>query len=251
MRWYLLIAIFLSLAVLGAWALLRARGTGGRRQARLLGRRSTSAPPLHSEEDEAAYAETLADLSGLVRESRQGGEAETLAAAEPRRRAGARRRHPSQMDLGFDDEGGTAPGVALEERVVAMYLKAPEGQSFGGEDLQQALAAVDLRFGEMAIFHHYGIGKLYAPRPLFSVANMFEPGTIEIDNIDDFSTQGLAFFLRVPARVESSLVFELMLNTAQRLAERLGGELLDDTRAPLTTQAIGHLRKLVKEYDPR
>jgi cell division protein ZipA len=187
-----------------------------------------------------------------VRESRDESDAEPLAAsAGGRRRSGARRRHPSQMDLGFD-EADTESGVAsAEERVVALYLKAPEDGSFGGEELQQALAAVDLRFGEMSIFHHFGIGKLYAPRPLFSVANMYEPGTIEIDRIDDFSTQGLTFFLRVPARVDSSLVFELMLNTAQRLADRLGGELLDDTHAPLTTQAIGQLRKLVKEHDPR
>jgi cell division protein ZipA len=209
-------------------------------------------PYTDDSDEEIDYAGTLADLSGLVRENRDERQAPLQAeSGEATRRRAARRRHPQQIDLGFAE---AAPADAasipvLPERVVALYVRSLPGTLFTGQRLADAFAAVGMRHGEMLIFHHFGVGKLVSPEPLFSAANMFEPGTFDPATLADFTTGGIALFMQLPTRREASLVFELMLNTTQRLAERLHGEVLDDTRAPLASQSIEQLRALVKQYD--
>ncbi|MGQ0658177.1 MAG: cell division protein ZipA [Chromatiales bacterium] len=208
--------------------------------------------PISGEEDDDAvdYARTLADLSGLMRETRADRD-ESARGSEADRRRPTRRRHPRQMDLtlpeGADSE--TAAALALPERIVALYIRAPDGAVFEGPSILRALVAVDMHFGEMSIFHHYGVGQLLAPQPLFSAANMFEPGTLNPAEMQVFTTGGIALFMQLPCLREASLVFELLLNTAQRLAELLGGEVLDDTRQPLTSRGIEQLRELLRPYD--
>lgn len=202
-------------------------------------------------DEDIDFAGTLADLSGLMRESREERHAGTEARDSSRRR-GMRRAHPQQIDMGFPESPlpQEVDGKAvLPERVVALYVQAPAGSVFTGPAIARALSAVDMRFGAMSIYHHHGVGKLKSPEPLFSAANMFEPGTFEPARLDSFTTGGLALFMQLPARREASLIFELMLNTAQRLAEQLRGEALDDTREPLTSQSIEQLRALVRQYD--
>ena len=76
-----------------------------------------------------------------------------------------------------------------------------------------------------------------------------EPGAFDPATLDEFQTAGIALFMQLPGHRAASLVFELMLNTAQRLAQALRGEVLDDTRQPLSSQSIDLLRALVKQYD--
>lgn len=229
----------------GVWWWSRTRRRGNRRLR--LDREGAPEPVIGgltvspAAEEDADIAAALADLSGLVKESRRG-ERRADKDESPKRRA-ARRRHPAQMDLSFADEEPLPPADA---RVIALYVRARDGVVFTGPELLQQMAAVDLRYGEMSIFHHYGVGRLSSATPLFSVANMFEPGAFDLSRIETFNTTGLAFFMTVPARIESTMVFELMLNTAQRLAEALGGEVLDDAREPLTMRAIEQLRATVR-----
>jgi len=207
--------------------------------------------PLHAagaeDEEGVDYAATLADLSGLVRESRADYDASgNLNEADHPRPA--RRRHPAQMNLTFP-EGAEPQAQELPERILALYVQARQNRVFEGPVLVRALVAVDMHFGEMSIYHHYGVGQLLAPAPLFSAANMFEPGTLNPADMQSFATGGIALFMRLPNLREASLVFELLLNTAQRLAQQLDGDILDDTRQPLSRRGIEQLRELVKPYD--
>lgn len=216
--------------------------------------RDTRREPRHTagvEEDEGVdYAATLADLSGLVRETRADYDASGNPNEAEHRRP-TRRRHPGQMDLSFPE--GAAPEAAaaqeLPERILALYVQARHNRVFEGSVIVRALVAVDMHFGEMSIYHHYGVGQLLAPAPLFSAANMFEPGTLNPAEMQSFTTSGIALFMRLPNLREAGLVFELLLNTAQRLAEQLDGDVLDDTRQPLSSRGIEQLRELVKPYD--
>lgn len=194
------------------------------------------------DEEGVDYAGTLAELSSWVREAKR----DPLAPATPAKARHPARRMPprAQMSLSFGDEIASWRQV---DRVVTIYVVAPDQTEFTGNNLLDAFAAVDLRHGEMGIFHHYGTGQLYAPMPLFSVANMLEPGTFPIAVMEGFTTPGLALFLCLPCRLDPGMVFELMLNTAQRLAERLNGQVLDDAREPLSAAGIEHLRRSMKQ----
>jgi len=108
--------------------------------------------------------------------------------------------------------------------------------------------SVGLRFGAMDIFHHFGAGDLRTESPLFSVANMVEPGHFDLHDLDSFSTPGLALILRLPGSLDGAVAFELFLNTAQRLAEALSGDLYGDPKKLLDSTAIDKLRQLAAPF---
>jgi cell division protein ZipA len=139
-------------------------------------------------------------------------------------------------------QGGSPP---TKERIMVMYLTAPAGSSYSGDAIQKAAEAVGMRFGEMGVFHHFGIGKTPPRHSLFCLANLYEPGNFELSSMNTFQTSGLVLFMRLPGPVDGRVAFELMLNTALRLRERLGGELRDDRNEPLGAEQVERLRHRV------
>lgn len=183
----------------------------------------------------------------------------TAPAAEdeaPRRATGRSRRprvRSRQLDFGFGGEGGGGPGGAAspaEPALLMLYLRPQQGEAFAGPVIVRNVNAVGMRHGELGIFHHFGAGDLRTEKPLFSLANMFEPGDFDLQRIEAFQTQGLVMFLNLPAALDGAVAFELFLNTAQRLAEGLQAELLGDPRHPLAISAIEQMRRTAAAYPP-
>lgn len=136
-----------------------------------------------------------------------------------------------------------------EELVIALTVMARHGQRMGGAELRSALEAEGLRYGDMQIFHHYGdTGD--TPEPLFSVANAVNPGTFELDSLDDFETPGLTLFARVP-ETRGTARFDLMLSKAHHLALQLDADVCDDGHCTLTKQSANHIRERIVEYERR
>lgn len=138
-----------------------------------------------------------------------------------------------------------------EELIVVLNLAAPEGSPFRGPALRDALESVEMRFGDMDIFHHHGVGDMRTDEPVFSAASMVKPGTLRLDALEDLSTPGLTLFMRLPGPLDPKVAFELMLNTGHRLAQALGGELWDETRSVLSAQTIAHIRERIAEFNRR
>ena len=140
------------------------------------------------------------------------------------------------------------PPAEPESGLVTLYVRAHEGQQFSGTTLVKALNAVGMQFGEFAIFHHFGAGELKCQTPVFSAANMFEPGTFDLRRIEAFRTAGVALFLQLPGPLDGAVAFELLLNTAQRLTELTGGELYGDPKTSLDPPSIARLRKRAAHF---
>ncbi len=168
-----------------------------------------------------------------------------------------------QMDLFIGNRGPTpnldeiavpaggaydAGSEQVDNGLVTLYVRAREGQQFSGTDLVKALNGVGMRYGDMAIFHHFGAGELVCDVPVFSAANMFEPGHFNLGKIEAFRTSGLALFMQLPGPLDGPVAFELLLNTAQRLATLTGGELFFDPRSELDPESIAHLRNRAGQY---
>ncbi len=143
------------------------------------------------------------------------------------------------------------PAPGDEVLIVALSLVAPTDAPFPGPELLGAFDEVGLTFGDMDIFHHYGMAPTSARVAVFSVASLVEPGTFDPGAMDDFSTPGLALFMQLPGPVDGQVGLELMLNTGQRLKDLLGGELRDERRSVLTQQTIAHLRERIAEFNRR
>ncbi len=105
-----------------------------------------------------------------------------------------------------------------------------------------------LEFGDMGIYHRLVDGKRELG-PIFSVANMLKPGNFDLARLDALLTPGLSFFMTLPAPIPALDAWDAMLPTAQRLAELLDGQVLDEERNALGRQRVAHIRDELRGWD--
>tara|TARA_R110002110_G_scaffold140056_2_gene327072 strand:- start:18986 stop:20002 length:1017 start_codon:yes stop_codon:yes gene_type:complete len=138
----------------------------------------------------------------------------------------------------------------VEPEVFMLNVVARKPEGFRGDDILHILLACDLRFGDMSFFHRHefeaGRGAIQ-----FSVANMMQPGVFDIDNMSDFTTPGLVFFVTLPGPDDMMKAFDYMLETAQAVARNLDGDVLDETRSALTRQTMEHSRQQIRDLERR
>ena len=139
------------------------------------------------------------------------------------------------------------PGV---EQVISVLVSSNDDQGFYGSQLRQLVEACGLEHGDMNIFHRFEDGPKTGSAQ-FSMANMMEPGTFDLLNMDHVHTPGVVFFLGLPTTQDSMQAFDYMLETAQCLATNLGGEVLDEQRSVMRPQTIEHCRQQVREFERR
>lgn len=154
----------------------------------------------------------------------------------------------AEAPVGRASTAKAKPPAALPDEVLVMNVMAPKGEVFVGEEVLRSILNVGFRFGEMDIFHRHeeddGSGKV-----LFSLANMIQPGTFDLNHMSSFETPGLSMFLTLPISSDSLAAFKLMATAAQTVAKDLGGELKDENRSVMTRQTIEHSRHRVLEYE--
>lgn len=133
-----------------------------------------------------------------------------------------------------------------DDDLIVIHVKAAPGSVFSGYGLQQALTAAGLRFGELSIFHRYEFdsGK---ERIIFSVASAVEPGVFDLQRIGGFATPGLSIFMTIANCSDPVKTFEILIDTAQQLADDLGGVLYDQHRKLFAEDTINDYRARVKE----
>ena len=78
---------------------------------------------------------------------------------------------------------------------------------------------------------------------------MVEPGHFDLNRIERFSTPGLAMILQLPGPLDGPVAFELFLNTAQRLAETLSGDLYSSPKQLLDSAGIDKMRRVAMSYN--
>ncbi len=130
----------------------------------------------------------------------------------------------------------------VSDDILVLFITSPAHTLFNGLSISKAADEVGMIYGHMNIFHHFGPGKLHSGQPLFSMANMFEPGSFDLGRMSDLKTKGIAIFMYSPASIEPVVVFELFLNTTQRIAKLLGGEVRTVDNELLNSTKIKQLR---------
>lgn len=139
------------------------------------------------------------------------------------------------------DEHGKEPGVEPGERkIIAVRVAARASTRFRGEDVIRLLNEEGLAFGRYDIFHRHA-GDSRSP-PVFSVASMIEPGSFNLDAVDAEQLPGVTLFMVLPGPRDGVTALDDMLGTAQRLAEQLNGEVLDQSGSTLSRQRASNLR---------
>lgn len=136
----------------------------------------------------------------------------------------------------------------VEPQVVVLSVVMPANQQMLGAALLPTLLTLGLKYGEMNIFHRHednaGQGKV-----TFSLANIMNPGSFDLDTIETFATRGVSLFMTLPNAGDPFYVFEQMLNAAKQLAQEFNAQVLDEKRNILTKQTEQHYINNIREFE--
>ncbi|MDX1569058.1 MAG: cell division protein ZipA [Xanthomonadales bacterium] len=152
-----------------------------------------------------------------------------------------------------EDAADQDPSEEIEtepERIVTLYVQPREGGKFAGAKVLRAAGDAGLVFGRLNIFHRFHESEKRRIA-VFSVANMTKPGDFDPDRPEAIECHGLCLFLTLPNPLSALDAWDAMLATGKRLADLLGGELMDESRSTLIRQRIAHIRDQMREYDRR
>lgn len=148
----------------------------------------------------------------------------------------------------MDHHDGSAALPAME-RVLSLHVMAQVGRAFEGRRVLELLLQYGLRFGDMSIFHRHehpsGQGHI-----LFSLAQAVEPGTFDLTQFERQSVPGVSLFMGLPG-FKPLHAFDLMVDTARRLAKELDADLVDEQAIPVTSAQLDSWRDEVVEAERR
>ena len=148
-----------------------------------------------------------------------------------------------EPEMSLTEEDNTKDEELVAPEKIVMLHIIPRGKNqIEGMAILHSMKELDMSHGKMEIFHHYGVGQMKMDQPLFSLANMVEPGNFILAEMENFSTPGLVMFLGLPSAIDAQVVFELMLNTAQRLADLLEADVCDETRKLIDEKKLDVIR---------
>lgn len=204
-------------------------------------------PSISPMDPDAPASIRVADVQ-LVTERRVAQDLPIRAVQTPNRSAG---NHPTTTVKAEPAKGEVEESPALDravEELLIINVVAAKGHRFGGEDMVRALRGQGLTYGEMNIFHRKDpLTKVKQ----FSIANLIEPGSFDLSELDGMSSPGMSFFMQLPGPEDATDAFDDMISTAQHIAVELGGELRDEQMSVMTGQNREHMRQRIADYARR
>ncbi len=201
---------------------------------------------LEQEGEQDHAAGTARAKAPTKQQSQRSPEVEPAARPKPKQKAAAKSKPKAAEQKQNIDQAASSEQPVKE--IIIANVRSTNDIGFNGADLLQILLACDMRFGKHKIFHRHehknGTGAIQ-----FSMANAVEPGVFNLNNIEEFHTTGVTFFLSLPGPEDPIKAFDYMVETAQCLASNLGGELRDADKCSMTAQTLEHHRQRVQEFE--
>lgn len=147
---------------------------------------------------------------------------------------------------GEEEEEDVEQGQAGE--VIIINVMARPGTMIAGRALLPVLLKQGMRLGDMSIFHRHADSSGRGP-VMFSMANMLKPGTFSMNDMEEFTTAGVCFFMQLPNKLGNMQCFEQMLKTAKAVREALDAVLKDENRSVFTPQTVEHSRQRIRDFE--
>lgn len=131
------------------------------------------------------------------------------------------------------------------DRVIAIRCQVKQG-TLAVERVVLALRAAGLEHGRYDIFHRHAEDR--RDDPLFSVANLTEPGSFDLSRALESTTAGITLFMVLPGHGDAVERFDMMTRTAHDLAGELDAELHDESGSFWSIQRERYVRDEVILY---
>jgi len=138
---------------------------------------------------------------------------------------------------------------AVPQQFVVLHVIAAEGRSFSGQSIFESTQTLGMALGKHNVFH-YPADAAYVGDSAFCMVNMTPEGSFDIEHLDDIQTNGVSLILTLPTMYSDGLtVFSNMLAVAQALSKKLGGDIIDQTRMPLTAELVTNMRADIEKFE--
>lgn len=194
-----------------------------------------------------ALALQLVDQSGAVTES------ELNAVAQVALKMADALDRPPRFNMTFEEAVEKAASLdrfcADHDVIATINVVADSAVFFRGPAIERAAVDAGLNFGARNIFHR-DRERGGAP-PLFSLANLYQPGSFDPLRWETLRTQGLTLFMPVPCVEDPAAVFADMTTVAQLMARKLGGRLTDQDQRPLSAAGIETISHQIRDIAVR
>jgi cell division protein ZipA len=128
--------------------------------------------------------------------------------------------------------------------VVALYIVADRGNELKGEQILSACFAGQLEYGDMKIFHRLDA----VQNPVFSMANMMEPGWFDYNHMHELKTRGITLFTQLRLCDEPVQALDDMLVCAHTLGSLLNAQLCGPDRQLLNEVTAKSLREKARYF---
>ena len=129
---------------------------------------------------------------------------------------------------------------------IGVNIVAPAGARFAGTRIRALAEAAGFRLEPDGVFHYYADSR----QTLFTLDN-HDPAPFLPEQIKHLETGGITLLLDVPRVADGTAALEIMLKAAARLAEGLGGTVVDDNRVPLTDRSVGAIQQQLQSIRTR
>ena len=133
------------------------------------------------------------------------------------------------------------------KKLVVLHVMARRPQAFKGTSIMDLVRELDLEYDDMRIFHKK-VKRLSGRKAMYSILNAVNPGTFDLDNMDQFETPGISFVMSLPGPENGLKAFNIMHEAARRASEYLQGEVFDESRNRLSQQTVAHLQEEVQLF---
>ena len=139
-----------------------------------------------------------------------------------------------QGTLGFDDEGE----AVQEQELIILNLVSMDKSNFDMNQVLTLLKNLDAKYVN-GFFSHRDL----SGEEVYRIASGISPGLLEIDT----ETYVLLMALDLYQANDPVKAFEIMLESASNISEKLHASICDSARAPLSKQMIEHLKSRAQE----
>ncbi len=148
--------------------------------------------------------------------------------------------HNHSVSEKYQDPIDSKPAAPAMKKlsIIQFSIVSDREEGFNGTELFEVLDDAGLEYGNLQIFERLDARRLVD----YGVASMVKPGIFPSTNLAAFHSPGIVFFMQ-PSKLDNSVaVFDDFIRTFKFVASKLGGEMWDHQRQPLTEETIAQIR---------